>query len=163
MKLTFEQLIDLARRYGAHDGAEFAAAVGAILESGGDTDIVGDQGCSIGLWQINTCAGLGVGIDRNALRSPDLQAQIMIPVYQRYWDQGSGLPEEDRAVQTYMYAERPAGFPNLSSPVAQRYRQLWRAYVGSAKAPQTPGQVVATRGAPKKARPRRRRRGTKKR
>lgn len=52
----------------------------AMAESGFDQNAVGDAGCSIGLYQLNTCGGQGSDYKDNpdALKDPKLNAQIGI-------------------------------------------------------------------------------------
>ncbi len=52
----------------------------AMAESGFDPDAVGDAGCSIGLFQLNTCGGQGDDYrdNRAALKNPWLNASIGI-------------------------------------------------------------------------------------
>ena len=43
-----------------------------------DPNIVGDQGCSIGVFQLNTCTGEGVGVPDYVLHDPYLNAKIAL-------------------------------------------------------------------------------------
>ena len=86
MKLSVDQLTDLARRHGFPDPA-FAAAV-AMAESTGDTTRVADTRgqtnlppntlpeYSIGLWQINTLSPPGNSYTPAQLTDPDTNAQV---------------------------------------------------------------------------------------
>lgn len=86
MKLSIDQLTDLARRHGFPDPA-FAAAV-AMAESTGETTRVADTRgrtdlppgtqpeYSIGLWQINTLSSPGSSYTPAQLQDPDTNAQV---------------------------------------------------------------------------------------
>jgi hypothetical protein len=59
---------------------EYIAMGIAMAESGFDPNAVGDNGCSIGLFQLNTCGGQGSDYANNkdALKDPKLNARIAI-------------------------------------------------------------------------------------
>lgn len=59
---------------------EHVAMAIAMAESGFDPNIEGDAGCSIGLFQLNTCGGQGSDYANNkdALKDPKLNANIAI-------------------------------------------------------------------------------------
>lgn len=50
----------------------------AFKESRGDASALGDNGCSVGLYQLNWCAGLGMGYTPEQLMDPQLNAEIAI-------------------------------------------------------------------------------------
>ena len=75
---------------------EHVAMAIAMAESNFDTNAVGDAGCSIGLFQLNTCGGQGSDYASNpdALKDPKLNSNIAI-----------------RAIAVAVLSYRDAGLP----------------------------------------------------
>ena len=57
-----------------------AAIANAMRESNLSHTAVGDHGCSIGLFQCNTCGGAGQGLDKDKLKSPVFNTQTILRV-----------------------------------------------------------------------------------
>lgn len=131
-RLSTVDLWRIVRQAGAIPGADRVAVAAALVESGGDPDAVGDNGCSFGLWQINVCGGLGTGHIPANLRDPTYAASLIVPLFNHYWQQWSERSDEIRAALTYMWTERPLGFnagdeqATLRSAAAQRFVAQWR-------------------------------------
>jgi hypothetical protein len=102
-----------------------------MSESGGDTDAVGDNGDSLGWYQINKIHGLSDEQRRN----PAFATRWMLTrEFQRAYDAGqaAGYTGEQLARWTCMAAERPDGWqgpngPGLDSAAADRYAEQWHA------------------------------------
>lgn len=138
MILSVSDLFDLAHRHGAQSGVAHCVVAGALVESGGNTDAVGDNGHSVGLWQMHD-QGLGSGLSYEQRSDPDQAASVMVPVFQNYYLKGqqSGYTGETLARYTIMYTERPRGFPDLYSNAANAYITRW-ASLPDSPAPITP-------------------------
>jgi hypothetical protein len=78
VKLSLDELRALATSAGFGDASDVAAAV-ALAESGGDPNIIGDNGTSIGLWQIHVPAHPEADVNR--LTDPAYNAQIAKSTY----------------------------------------------------------------------------------
>lgn len=128
MRLEVAELYALVARHGAVGELGRVLVAGALAESGGDPQAVGDDGHAVGLWQLHD-QGLGAGLTVSERMDPDLSARIMVPVYAREWERwGSmGFVGEERALRTYLWAERPYQFQDLSSQAAQRFLAQYRA------------------------------------
>jgi hypothetical protein len=113
---------------------------GALAESDGDTDAVGDSGHSSGLFQLHD-HGHGQGLSVQQRANPDFATNVMSPIYARALAAARArtppLAGEELAVFTYMHAEIPAGFHDLGCPAGQRFLTKLRALSSSA----APGPV----------------------
>lgn len=124
-QLTNDQLYELVRRHGATPGLDRTMVAGALTESGGDADAEGDGGHSYGLWQLHD-QGRGAGMSREERCDPDLACTRMLPFYREAWARAAGAATERlRATGAYLDAERPAGWTDLGSPAAARFRGRW--------------------------------------
>ena len=104
---------------------------GSWAESEWNTDARGDWRqefpCSIGLFQLNRCGGLGQGRAEAELQDPSVQMEIMVPVYRREYLRWSvNYGGEDLAWRVCAWAERPRDYQNPDSAAAHRYREGWR-------------------------------------
>ncbi|MGE3270441.1 MAG: LysM peptidoglycan-binding domain-containing protein [Chloroflexota bacterium] len=120
--LTVEQLFALVRRHGAAADLDKIMVAAALAESGGNTEAVGDGGHAVGLWQMHDL-GLGHGMNREDRHDPDKACAAMSREFRRVFAESnvSGAPREKVAVRTYVFTERPAGFPSLESDAATRF------------------------------------------
>lgn len=126
--LSVEQLFALVRRHGAGDTLDAIMVAAALVESGGNTEAVGDNGHSIGLWQMHD-QGLGHGMSREARHDPDTACAKMTPEFKRNFDKGrtsEGHAGDTLAAYTYIFTERPFGFPSLESDAALRFLARYR-------------------------------------
>lgn len=86
------------------------------LESGGDPRAVGDNGVSIGLFQLNTAGGQGTGYNKDYLKDPVINAEIasraIAPAYHAVENQF--LPS-DMAGQVAIRSGHPGG--SISRPL----------------------------------------------
>lgn len=121
-ELPVTELFTLVRRHGAGSGLDRIMVAAALAESGGDTEAVGDNGHSIGLWQMHD-QGLGSGMSREARHDPDNACRNMLREFRRVHSGAisDGLQGRTLAVHTYVFTERPAGTPSLSSPAALKF------------------------------------------
>ena len=112
-----------AERYGQAYGvpAEFILAL-ILAESGGNKDIVGDSGHSIGLFQLHD-KGVGYGYTVEERQDPALQFKLMMPRIKAAYEQGvaMGLSGRDLAMHVGREAERPAesGVPRYGTAYDQ--------------------------------------------
>jgi hypothetical protein len=89
-----------------------AALVNAYAESRLDPTAVGDHGVSIGLFQLNTARGAGIGYSISELKDPTRNTQVLLKVEKRAIakvqaaiDAGAGLSEAAGLFSKYV--ERP--------------------------------------------------------
>lgn len=82
-----------------------------IAESSGDPNAVGDDGCSFGLFQLNQCAGQGMGHSSTDLFDPIKNAQIAAAHIGASWQtvKGSSLTDPQKAYQTAVSSGHPLG------------------------------------------------------
>lgn len=120
--LSVDELYTLVRNHGASGDLDDIMVAAALTESGGNTEAVGDDGRSIGLWQMHDM-GLGAGLSREQRADPDSACDLMLPHFQATLNEsaGMGLTGSMLAVRTYMFTERPFGFPSLQSAAALRF------------------------------------------
>jgi hypothetical protein len=130
--LTPAELMDLVARHGARPGADLCAIAAALSESGGDSDATGDNGHSIGLWQMYD-QGLGAGMSVADRADPDTAAAVMVGIFNANYADAlrQGYSGEQLVRYCCMYTERPYGFPDLNCPAADRYVASWRAAVAA--------------------------------
>lgn len=117
-------------------------AAGAKAESGFNPRAVGDNGKSVGLFQMHQAgAGAGLGDQRY---DPEVQARVMVPryaaAYQKYKAQGLTGPQ--LAAWTAAEAERPLGWDNPNSAAHQNYRNAYMT-VTQATTPGAPRESAA--------------------
>lgn len=81
-----------------------------LAESGGNVKAVGDNGNSIGLFQMNMAGGAGSGYTAAQLQDPNVQMRAMVPQIADAVKQGlsMGLTGSDLAVYVGKTVERPA-------------------------------------------------------
>jgi LysM domain/Lysozyme like domain len=120
--LSVPQLFKLVQKHGAEPGLDKIMVAAALAESGGNTNAIGDNGHSAGLWQMHD-RGLGFGMTVADRCNPDIACDRMLPEFQRAFGggQAEGLDGDDLAVHTYMFTERPFGFPDPTSGAGQRF------------------------------------------
>jgi hypothetical protein len=130
--LTPAELMDLVARHGARPGADLCAIAAALSESGGDPDASGDNGHSIGLWQMYD-QGLGAGMSVADRADPDTAAAVMVGIFNANYADAirQGYSGEQLVRYCCMYTERPYGFPDLNCPAADRYVASWQAAVAA--------------------------------
>jgi hypothetical protein len=128
MILTPRDLLALCARHGAPPGLARIATACALVESGGDTEAGGDNGHSVGLWQLHD-QGVGAGMTVAERQDPDTALARILPVFLQHWvaGQDNGLSGERLARYVAMNTERPYGWPDLDSAAADRYAAQWRA------------------------------------
>ena len=120
--LSVDELFALVRNHGASGELDDIMVAAALTESGGNTEAVGDNGRSIGLWQMHDM-GLGAGLSREERADPDSACELMLPHFRANLNEGlgMGLAGSTLAVRTYMFTERPFGFPSLQSAAALHF------------------------------------------
>jgi hypothetical protein len=120
--LSTDELFALVRHHGAGEGLDVIVVGAALTESGGNTEAVGDNGHSIGLWQMHD-QGLGAGMTREQRHDPDSACQRMLPEFDRVHTDSisQGFSGRTLAARTYIFTERPFGFPALDCPAALRF------------------------------------------
>jgi hypothetical protein len=124
--LSIDELYELVRSHGAEVDLDRVMVAGALTESGGNTDAIGDGGHSVGLWQMHD-QGLGFGMTVAERKDPDRACEVMLPAFQRGWANAADTADaEVRATRTYLDAERPEGFESLLSTAATHFRGQWR-------------------------------------
>lgn len=136
---TIEKAINsVADKYLPGD-AEFKKVVRAIVtaESGGNPNIEGDGGASIGLLQANMAQGRGVGYTKEQLKDPYFNLELgmaeLVPAYQQ------GIAQGIRGSQLAAYVSRVA-----QRPAAGYEQNAAAAYEGS-----SPRVVLAGAQSPK--------------
>lgn len=105
-----EQWRGLAQRYESLTGVPADIYLSLIqAESGGNAGIVGDNGASVGLFQLHE-RGVGYGYTVEQRQNPDLQFSLMAPRISNAYNEGiaQGLTGRDLAVYVGAKAERPA-------------------------------------------------------
>ena len=125
--LSATELRAVMERNGASGFLAKVMVAGALAESGGDTDAIGDEGHSVGIFQLHD-HGLGHGMTVAQRKDPDLSAQRMREPYATGLRAANvlNLVGEDRAAKSYIEAERPAGYPDIHCPAAIKFRACWR-------------------------------------
>jgi len=124
--LSVAELFELVRGQGAEPGVDRIMVAAALAESGGDTDAEGDVEAgfahAIGLWQMHD-HGLGTGLTRAQRSDPDFACEQMLPHFRAAHRDGldAGFSGRLLAVRTYVFTERPEGFPSLQSAAAGRF------------------------------------------
>lgn len=78
--LSVDDLSDLLARHAVNGDLAKIMVAAALLESGGDTDAVGDSGHSIGLFQLHD-HGLGAGLSVQQRQNPDFVTDRMEPIF----------------------------------------------------------------------------------
>lgn len=119
----------LAQRHGAPPELALIMSASALTESNGDSEARGDNGRSLGLWQIN---------DVHRLRAedrldPDYAASWMLANhFGPRWDdvQARHYDRDRRALWVYLASEKPAGYrgpddPGWGSEAARRFQTQW--------------------------------------
>ncbi|MDP8921926.1 MAG: peptidoglycan DD-metalloendopeptidase family protein [Chloroflexota bacterium] len=120
--LSVVELFALVRGHGADSGLDRIMVAAALAESGGNTEAVGDGGHSIGLWQMHD-QGLGAGMSREDRHDPDIACRRMLPEFRRVHEDSiaKGFSGRSLAARTYIFTERPFGFPSLESAAALKF------------------------------------------
>src|SRR5713226_8296795 len=113
-KLSVAELYDVVRRNSATAGADRVAVAAALAESGGDPEATGDNGHSVGLWQMHD-QGMGAGMSVAARRDPDQAAAVMVPLFNANYATAlaKGYVGEQAARYACIWTEKPAGWPDL--------------------------------------------------
>lgn len=111
-------------------------------ESGGNPNAIGDNGDSIGLFQINTRSGQGIAYanNKNALMDPALNASVAAPaIWSAYQSITGQYSVEHMAAQVARRSGHPGGSPsnpfNENDPRIQRIDEIAIKYLQGA----TPG------------------------
>lgn len=117
----------LMARHAVAVGLDQIMVGGAYAESGWDTTKVGDNGASIGLFQLHA-AGRGAGLSVAEREDPDVQMRVMLPVYRAQYAvfAAAGYTDADLAWRVCCWSERPFDFENAESAAAQGYRAGWQ-------------------------------------
>jgi hypothetical protein len=81
----------------------------AWAESRGNPNAIGDNGCSVGLFQLNRCVGQGTGYTVEQLKDPLFNAQIAAQRIGAAWQQlqSSALPPPELALQVARQSGHP--------------------------------------------------------
>lgn len=87
----------------------------AVAESGLDPTAVGDQGCSHGLFQLNACAGEGVGMTLSDMQDPYKNALKALQQFAAVAQQNPGITADPGAWAAA--AQRPADPTNYATRV----------------------------------------------
>ena len=142
--LTREEMLALLARHGIEGELAMIMAAGALAESGWDTQRRGDDGHSVGLFQLHD-QGLGAGLDAAQREDPDLQVHVMAPDYRHWYAhwRAAGYTDAELAWRVCAWSERPQDYTNPDSAAARAYRAAW-ASVRAAQA----GDAVAALPAP---------------
>src|SRR5205823_1081411 len=83
-----------------------------MAESTGNPNAVGDNGCSIGLFQLNRCGGQGAGYSAYSLRDPATNAQVAAQYIRPAYDAvKSETTPETAAAETAIRSGHPGGSP----------------------------------------------------
>jgi hypothetical protein len=129
--LSLNELRAVMERNGATGFLTKVMVAGALTESSGNTDAVGDGGHSIGIFQLHD-QGLGHGMTAAQRRDPDLSTRRMLEPYRNGLVAADlkSFDGEDRATKAYLEAERPFDFTNLLGTAATAFRGRWRSLVG---------------------------------
>ena len=117
--LSVPELFTLVGNHGVTGELARIMVAAALTESGGNTEASGDNGHSIGLWQMHDM-GLGSGLSREERANPDSACELMKPHFEANFNEGVSmqLSGETLAARTYIFTERPFGFPSLQSAAA---------------------------------------------
>jgi len=120
--LSAAALFDLVRGHGAGAGLDRIMVAAALAESEGNPNANGDNGHSIGLWQMHD-HGLGSGLTVAQRSDPDLACEKILPHFRNAHDDSiaQGFSGRSLAARTYVFTERPAGFPSLESAAALKF------------------------------------------
>lgn len=140
----FSQFDDVFKKYaGTLAGdSDFMRIVNATVkaESGMNPNAMGDNGHSIGLFQMHD-QGAGAGMSAADRADPDKASAVMIPRFVAMYQQGKqqGLTGTDLASYVSRNVERPLGFEDPNGAAARKYvsayqelgGQLGSAYPGA--------------------------------
>lgn len=130
-RYTGQEIAQRAIRFGASPALARIMGAAAMAEGGGDSEAVGDNGTSLGAFQVNDIHGL----TRAQRLDLDFITQWMYEhEFQAAYFAGlqRGYTDEQLARWTAMAAERPWGWqgpnaPGLDSAAASGYAAQWRA------------------------------------
>lgn len=115
------------------DDDEFIATVaaGTKAESGWRPDAVGDNGRSVGIFQMHE-AGAGRGLSVSQRSDPDMASSIMVPKYAKFYQEGraQGLQGSDLASYVSAMAERPYGYNDPNSQARRNYKAAYEEIKG---------------------------------
>ena len=122
-KLTCEAMYALVWSHRAEAGVDQAMVTGAKAESDWDPNAVGDNGASIGLWQMHE-NGLGAGMTAAERADPDTACAAMLAPYRAAYAEAydEGHRGSDLIVRTCCLAERPLDYESMTSVAADGYR-----------------------------------------
>ncbi|MFN0070107.1 MAG: NlpC/P60 family protein [Chloroflexota bacterium] len=125
--LSVVELYSLVRSRGANPGVDRVMVAAALTESSGSPAMVGDQGHSIGLWQMHD-QGLGAGMSVAERADPQTACAAMLPHFAQVYATWSarGLVDEDLATQTYLWTERPFQYNVPGNDAEVVFRKHWR-------------------------------------
>lgn len=137
-------IVQAAREQGVDPVLALATA---FQESGLNPNAVGDQGCSIGLFQLNTCGGEGVGLSSAQLHDPLTNARRALSEFAAVQRSNPGLSGGALAAA----AQRPANPSAYAAAVNSIYHQLLTAPNGilhglESLVPFSPAAAVAGAG-----------------
>lgn len=139
----FSQFDDVFKKYAGALGndPEFMRIVNATAkaESGLNPNAMGDNGHSIGLFQMHD-QGAGAGMSAADRSDPDKASAVMIPRFVAMYQQGKqqGLSGADLASYVSRNVERPMGYDDPNSAAARRYVSAYQE-LGGQLGPAYPG------------------------
>jgi hypothetical protein len=149
MSTLFDQVKSVFDRYGVPAAVWYPIA---YAESGFNPDAVGDNGASIGLFQINRVNGQGIGYTADQLRDPvtnaEVAARAIVPAYRALESQ---VAPSQLAAEVARRSGHPGG--SLDNPfpatdprilrIQQIATQFFAALTGNAGQTQTPDDTVS--------------------
>lgn len=95
--------LDILRSLAQQHGIPVAVLAAVMMaESGGRPNEVGDSGCSVGLYQLNACGGLGNGMG-DSRYDPWTNASVGASALARSWRVGLSLGLSGEALVRYAY------------------------------------------------------------
>lgn len=123
-------------------------AAGTYQESKHNPRAVGDNGASVGLFQMHE-RGEGRGLTFDQRADPDFASSRMVPAYEAAYRRlkAQGLTGADLAAAVAAEAEKPEGWHLPNGPARQKYREAYQIVTGGqAPGPRSP-QGTASYGA----------------
>lgn len=100
---------------------------GAEAESNYIPDRMQPNGCGVGLFQFDTCGGMGTGVPMAQLVDPDYQAARIIPKYATYYRAARSYSDPaEQASWVAAQAERPYRWDSFDSVARRNYAAAYR-------------------------------------
>jgi hypothetical protein len=128
----WQQWADMARAYGQQYGIPPELMLAALqAESGGNAQIIGDGGESVGLFQLHA-RGMGAGYSVEQRMNPQLQFDIMAPAFARSYQaaQAQGYTGHELIIEAIARTERPRGWENPNGAARNAYRRALAMVLG---------------------------------